>query len=204
MTYIRVNTPDVNSSIRILHAIPNAPNVDVYANGNLIVSNLSFSSISKYLELAPGTYELQLYRSGFYDTPLATSSVQLAPSVNYTVSAVTLNGIFLFKLRDAAIAVSPDSTYIRFMNLSKTAPLLNLNLPNGTQLFNSVEYLETTGYYTTSPGIYNFVVEISGGTVVNKNIKNLTLEGGKLYTIYVLGVFNGKPQLGSLFVEDER
>ena len=56
MTYIRLNTPDVNSSIRILHAVPNAPNIDVYANGSLISSDLSFSSISNYLNLSPGTY----------------------------------------------------------------------------------------------------------------------------------------------------
>ena len=204
MTYLRVNAPNVKSGFRVLHAVPNAPNVDVYANGSLLVSNLSFSSISTYLSLTPGTYELQIYRSGFYDTPLATQNVQLAPSANYTISVVTLGGLFLFKLRDAPIAVSPNSSYLRFMNLSQTAPLLNLNLPNGTQLFNSVEYLETTGYYTTSPGIYNFVVEFSGGTAVNKNLKDLTLEGGKLYTIYVIGVFDGKPPLGYLFVEDER
>ena len=204
MTYLRVNAPNVNSGFRVLHAVPNAPNVDVYANGSLLVSNLSFSSISTYLSLTPGTYELQIYRSGFYDTPLATQNVQLAPSANYTISVVTLGGLFLFKLRDAPIAVSPNSSYLRFMNLSQTAPLLNLNLPNGTQLFNSVEYLETTGYYTTSPGIYNFVVEFSGGTAVNKNLKDLKLEGGKLYTIYVIGVFDGKPPLGYLFVEDER
>ena len=204
MTYLRVNAPNVNSGFRVLHAVPNAPNVDVYANGSLLVSNLSFSSISTYLSLTPGTYELQIYRSGFYDTPLATQNVQLAPSANYTISVVTLGGLFLFKLRDASIATSTEYTYLRFMNLSQTAPLLNLNLPNGTQLFNSVEYLETTGYYTTSPGIYNFVVEFSGGTAVNKNLKDLTLEGGKLYTIYVIGVFDGKPPLGYLFVEDER
>lgn len=204
MTYIRLNTPDVNSSIRVLHAVPNAPNVDVYANGNLIVSNIAFSSISDYLNLSPGTYELQLYKAGFYDKPLLTQNVLLEPSANYTVCVVTLGNLYLFRLRDATIATSPDSAYLRFMNLSQSSPLLNLTLPNGTQLFPSVEYLETTGYYTTSPGIYNFKVEISGGTIVSKNIKNLSLDGGKLYTIYVLGIFNGKPPLGYLFVEDER
>lgn len=204
MAYLRINTRDVTSGFRVLHAVPNAPNVDVYANGSLLVSNLSFSSISTYLSLTPGSYELQIYKAGFYDTPLATQNVQLAPNSNYTISIVTLGGLFLFKLRDASIAVFPDSSYLRFMNLSQTAPLLNLNLPNGIQLFNSVEYLETTGYYTTSPGIYNFTVEASGGTAINKNIKNLTLEGGKLYTIYILGVFEGEPPLGYLFVEDRR
>lgn len=204
MTYLRVNAPDVNSSIRILHAVPNAPNVDVYTNGNLLLSNLSFSSISNYLTLAPGTYEIQLYKAGFYDTPLVTQSVELAPSANYTISVVTLGNLFLFKVRDASIATSSDTTYLRFMNISQSAPLLNLNLANGSELFTAVEYLETTSYYPTSPGIYNFIVESSTSSVISKNIKNLTLDGGKLYTIYILGVFNGKPPLGYLFVEDER
>ena len=205
MDLVRVPTPDINSSIRILHAVPKAPNVDVYANGNLLVKDLSFSSISNYLDLAPGTYEIPLYIAGFYDTPLITQNLQFAPSANYTISAVTLAGnLYLFKLRDAGISTQPDSAYLRFMNLSQNAPLLSLALPTGTQLFNEVEYLETTGYYTTSPGIYNFKVIISGANVVYKNIKNLTLEGGKLYTIYIIGIFNGDPQLGYLFVEDQR
>lgn len=204
MTYQRVNIPDNNSSFRILHAVPNAPNVDVYANGSLLISNLSFSSISNYLKLPSGSYELQVYKTGLYDTPLATQNIQLAPNANYTISVVTLGKLFLFKLRDASIATTPDSSYLRFMNLSQSAPLLNLKLPTGTQLFNSVEYLETTGYYITSPGIYNFKVDASGSTAISKNITNLTLDGGKLYTIYILGVFNGKPPLGYLFVEDER
>ena len=203
MELVNANTPDVNSSIRILHSLPKAPNVDVYANGNLIVKDLSFSSISNYLDLAPGTYEIQLYRAGFYDTPLVTQNIQLAPSANYTISIVTLGGkTTLFRLRDAGISTQPDISYLRFMNLSQTAPLLSLSLPNGTELFNEVEYLETTGYYATSPGIYNFEIIISGANVVSKNIKNLTLDGGKLYTIYIIGIFNGNPQLGYLFVED--
>lgn len=205
MGLVRATTPDINSSIRILHAVPNAPNVDVYANGNLIVKDLAFSSISNYLDLAPGTYQIQLYKSGFYDAPLITQNIQFAPSANYTISAVTLGGsLFLLRLRDAEISTQPDSTYLRFINLSQNAPLLTLSLPTGAQLFNEVEYLETTGYYATSPGIYNFKVIISGANAIYKNIKNLTLDGGKLYTIYIIGIFNGTPQLGYLFVQDQR
>ncbi len=205
MTYPRVDAPNVNTSIRMLHAIPTGPNVDVYANGNLIAKDLAFSSITNYLDLPPETYEIQVYRTGFYDVPLVSQNLQLAPSANYTISLVILGGrLFLFRLRDAGIAIDTESSYLRFMNLSQTAPLLTLELSDGTQLFNSVEYLETTGYYQTSSGIYNFTVVASGGAVLNKNIRNLTLDSGKLYTIYIIGIFNGNPPLGYLFVEDRR
>lgn len=203
MEFLKGVTPDINSDIRILHAIPNAPNVDVYANGTLIAKNLSFGSVSNYQTLPPDTYEFQLYRAGFYDTPLATQKVQLSPSANYTISVVTLSGnIFLFKLKDAALATSPNTSYLRFINLSKNAPLLSLELSNGTPLFSNVEYLETTGYYVTSPGIYNFRVAIAGSSTLYKNIRSLSLDDGKFNTVYILGLFNGEPQLGSLILDD--
>ena len=41
MTYIRLNTPDVNSSIRILHAVPNAPNIDSAKSSTKLFKNNS-------------------------------------------------------------------------------------------------------------------------------------------------------------------
>ena len=53
-----------------------------------------------------------------------------------------------------------------------------------------------------SPGIYNFEVLFASSDVTAKYIKNITLVGGKFYTIYILGVFNGKPVIGYLLTED--
>lgn len=205
MEFFRQNLPDINANIRVLHALPDAPNVDVYANGKIICTNLDFGSISDYIQLAADTYEFQIYRSGFYDTPLLTQNLQLSPGSNYTTSIVSLNGnIFFFKLRDASITSSITSSYLRFINLSESAPLLTLSLPNDISLFNSVEYLETTGYYPLSSGIYNFKVSFSSANIVAKNIKTVELDNGKLYTIYIIGKLTGKPPLGYLLVNDKK
>ena len=151
--------PRVETSIRILHAVPNAPNVDVYLNGSLITSNLAFGKISKYIQIPPEEYEFQLFRAGTYDKPLLSQNVQLIANANYTVSIVTLaNNLYLFRLKDDNVPVSKSQAFLRFINLSSNAPLLSLALPNGITLFNEAEYLETTGYYQLSPGIYNFEV----------------------------------------------
>ncbi|MCE9656364.1 DUF4397 domain-containing protein [Clostridium celatum] len=195
--------PRVNSNIRILHAVAKAPNIDLYVNGSLIVSNLAFGKISNYTLLTPGEYEFQIYKAGTYDTPILTQNVDLVPNANYTISIVTLsNNLFLFKLKDDNVPVIKTLAFLRFINLSPNAPLLSLSLPNGTVLFNGAEYLETTGYYQVSSGIYNFEVLLGSSEVTAKYIKNLTLDGNKFYTIYIIGLFNDKPPLGYLFVED--
>ena len=195
--------PRVETSVRILHAVPNAPNVDVYLNGSLLTSNLSFGKISKYSVFSPGEYEFQLFPTGTYDKPLLSQTVQLIANANYTVSIVTLsNDLYLFRLKDSNIPATKSQASLRFINLSSNAPLLSLALPNGVTLFNQAEYLETTGYYPLSAGIYNFEVLLGSSQVTTKFIKNITLDVSRFYTIYIIGLFNDKPPIGYLFVDD--
>ena len=195
--------PRVETSVRILHAVPNAPNVDVYLNGSLLTSNLAFGKISKYSVFSPGEYEFQLFPTGTYDQPLLSQTVQLIANANYTVSIVTLsNDLYLFRLKDSNIPATKSQASLRFINLSSNAPLLSLALPNGITLFNQAEYLETTGYYPLSAGIYNFEVLLGSSQVTTKFIKNITLDGGRFYSIYIIGVFNDKPPLGYLLFDD--
>ena len=195
--------PRIETSVRILHAVPNAPNVDIYLNGSLITRNLAIGKISKYMQISPGEYEFQLYPTGTYDKPLLSQNIQLISNSNYTVSIVTLaNNLFLFRLKDDNVPSSKSQSLLRFINLSSNAPLLSLALPNGVTLFNEAEYLETTGYYQLSPGIYNFEILLGSSQITTKYINNITLDGGKFYTIYIIGLFNDKPPLGYLFVDD--
>ena len=195
--------PPIEPSLRILHAVPNAPNVDVYLNGSLITSNLAFGKISKYSQLLSGEYEFQLFKAGTYVKPLLSQNIQLIANANYTVSIVTLsNNLYLFRLKDDNVPINKSKSFLRFINLSSNAPLLSLALPNGVTLFNEAEYLETTGYYQLSPGIYNFKVLLGSSQITTKYIKNITLDGGNFYTIYIIGLFNDKPPIGYLFVYD--
>lgn len=203
MEAFKHSLPRVDSYIRILHALPKAPNVDVYVNGSLIASNMAFGKISDYNRLTPGDYKIQLFTTGTYDKPLITQTIQLAPNASYTISVVSLsNSIYLFKLKDDNIPLTKDPAFLRFINLSYNAPLVSLALPNSDVLFNGAEYLETTGYYQLSSGIYNFQILFTTSKIPSKFIKNITLNSSNFYTIYLLGLFNDKPPLGYLLVTD--
>ncbi|MGL5086367.1 MAG: DUF4397 domain-containing protein, partial [Clostridium sp.] len=179
--------------------------VDVYANGELISNNLAFGKYTAYFTLNSGNYEIQLYPAGLYDKPIFTKAVTLLPRSASTISVITLNdGIDLFVLNDSTGNVSITNSFLRFINLSPTSPLLTLTLSNNSPLFSNVEYVETTGYYPLSPGIYNLRVVISSAQSISKFISELRLVNGQFNTIYVIGLFNDTPKLGYLVLTDGR
>ena len=137
------------------------------------------------------------------DTPLLSQDINTIHGSNYTISVVTLqDNLYLFRLKDDNVPSTKIYTFLRFINLSPNSPLLILSLPNNIELFNSVEYLETTGYYMLSSGIYNLQVTVASDQSITKYIKNISLYNGNFYTIYIIGLFNDTPQLGYLLTVD--
>lgn len=195
--------PRIKGTIRLLHAATDVGAIDIYSNGNPIAMNISFSNITKYEDIAPGNNEIQIYKAGTYDKPIYTETIDIIPNTISTICIVLLEStIQLLKLKDGSPAVQANESYLRFINLSPDSPLLSLSLPNGDTLFNGVEYLETTGYYPLSPGIYDFKVEATGATAFNKLIKSISLDGGFFHTLFIIGLFDGTPKVGSLFEKD--
>ena len=199
----RTAPPNVNSYIRILNAFPKGPNIDIYANGLLIANDIAFSKVSKYFSLVPNNYEIQIYKSGTYDKPLFSKKISLVGKQYYTACVSKLNNdIYLLTLKDGNLASQKTPSFLRFINLSPNSPLLSLSLPNNVTLFDDVEYLETTDYYKLSSGIYNFEVGFASDDNISKFLKNVILDNGKSYTLYIIGLFKDKPRVGSLLVQD--
>lgn len=201
----RENLPNLQSKIRFLHGAPSSQAVDVYLNGIIMGKDLSFSEITCYENISPGSHEIQLYKAGTYDKPLKTSKIDILPNTASTVNIITLGGeLDIFTLNDASSKDKLTSCFLRFIHLSPNAPLMSLSLPNDITLFGNVEYLETTGYYPLSPGIYDFKISFPSLSALYKFISNKKLENGKFYTIFIIGLLNNQPALGYLLVEDGR
>ena len=88
MSLFNRNAPVTDSNIRILHAVPTANPIDIYANGNLIASNVSFGKLTKYSAYQQVTTNSTLC-SGTYDTPLLSQDITTIHGSNYTISVVT-------------------------------------------------------------------------------------------------------------------
>lgn len=202
----RASLPNLTSQLRILHAAAGAPNIDIYANGKMIVDNLSFSDITNYITVEPDNYKIEVYESGKKDTPISSEDIVLLPQTYSTSSMVLDEGsLVTFTLIDGKATNNTTASNLRFINLSTDSNLISLKLPNGKTLFNDVEYLETTNYYELSAGNYDFILSIqeSSNYSINKIINNLSLASNKFYTLYIIGLLDGNPQIGYLLTTDK-
>lgn len=194
----------MKGKIRILHAAAGAQAVDIYVDGKITVSNLNFSEITKYQEITPGKHEFKIFPAGKSTTPLFVDTYEIIPNEIITMSAVLLEStLTLFALKDNAPKGTNTLSFLRFINFSPNAPLLTLSLPEGDILFNGVEYLETTGFYPLSAGLYNFVMTATNDASFKKFINNIELEEGSDHTIFIIGLVDDKPRLGFIITDDK-
>jgi Domain of unknown function (DUF4397) len=200
----RNNLPEVKSKIRFLNASPLNIGIQIYVDENLIAESMNFSDITEYTMISPGIHTIKVYLKENTEKPTLEKMIDIAPNSNYTVSIVDVrDALDNLILKDGGEDKVKINSHLRFINLSKNAPLMSLSLLNDIVLFDDVEYLETTNYYDLSSAIYNFKITFLDNTIIAKTISNKLLENGKFYTIYVLGLFNGNPPMGYLMVEDQ-
>jgi hypothetical protein len=195
---------DSNSaSIRVLHASPKSPNIDVYFNNKRIVENLAYAKVSKYLMITPGNNNIRVYRAGRTDRPLIDINVNISESSKFTVAVIgTFPNISLNPISDPMEAQMTTKSCIRFIHLSPNVPAIDITLSNGTKLFNNIKYKDVTDYITLDPGKYNIQIKESGSNKIILTIPNVDLIKYKCYSIYVAGLLRGTPPLSAITVLD--
>ena len=73
--------------VRVVHASPDAPNVDVWVDGETVLTDVPFTAVSDYLALPAGTYNVQVTATG--DTnPVIEADLTLEAGQNYTAIAM--------------------------------------------------------------------------------------------------------------------
>jgi len=191
--------------IRILHAVPDAPNVDVYANNKLIAENLNYKQFTAYMPIPQGTYEISLYVAGSTNSPIIINSINIDIDTRTTVAVVgTLCTISFLAIPDyvRTIPVNLNEADIRFIHLSPNAPTVDITLPNGSIIFENVSFKELTIYKTVPASKYTLQVRVAGTSTVALTIPDLLFESKNVYTIYVIGFLDGTPELEALFILD--
>lgn len=193
-----------NSYIRVLHASPNAPPVDIYANGVMIAKNLAYRQLTDYLSVPPGTYNIEVYPTGQKINPVIDTDFNIPCNSAYTVAAIGyLDDISLMPIREVYMPqINRDKSYVRFIHLSPNAPAVDVTLPDGTMLFENVSYKEHTKYLEVDPGNYKIQVKPAGSDQPVLTIPNATINPGMIYSVYAVGLVGEDPPLEALLYTD--
>ena len=170
-----------SSLVRVFHAAPQAPNVDVYVNDQMVFSNLAFGDFTRYVYLDEGEYNVSVYLAGQKDRPVINQMVDVPSQQIFTIAATgNLDNLGLLVIPDK-VSKSPSQNYssVRVIHLSPNAPGVDT-------LFEDISFGEGTDYVDLNPGTYNVNVVLNTDKSVVLPLK-VTLNPDKIYTIYIIG-----------------
>lgn len=132
----------VQAMLRIVHASPDAPAVDIYPNGAVIplATSLAYGQSTDYIEVPGGTYKLDLRAAGASpnDPPAYTSpDIDLTGDRGYTAIAAGLlassdnaDSFRILPLEEDFAAASAGTLRLRVVHAGVDAPTVGLDVGN--------------------------------------------------------------------------
>lgn len=185
----KLDLPDATARLRVVHASPDAPAVDVLVNDVLTLEDVPFPADSGYLTVAPATYNLKVNAANT-STTVIDEPATLAAGKAYTVLAVdTLADIEALVLEDNRTPVAGKAR-IRVIHASPDAP--NVDVKTGsTTLLGNVAF-KASGTIEVDAGSYPIDLAVAGTSTVAYS-ETLTVEAGKVYTVVAVGLAGATP-----------
>lgn len=188
--------------VRVIHASPDAPAVDVYADGNKVLSNVPFKGSSDYLSVPAGPHNFTVFATGANpasDTAVIDADATLAAGKDYTIAAVgKVADIKPAVFEDNNAAPAAGKAHVRVIHASPDAPAVDVAVKGGPVVFSNLAFPNGAGPSPVDAGTYDLEVRAAGTTTVALPINGVQLQAGKIYTVLAVGLLNGTPALEAL------
>ncbi len=173
----QLRATDGSARIRVVHASPDAPAVDIYANGALLVPGLSYQEATAYVEVPAGTYDVDIRAAGAAPSSAPVFSVPgltLTSNTDFTALAAGFLGssdpadtFRVLALVDDFGTVSPDTYNVRVVHASADAPTVDVDVNNdGSSEIPALARFADTGTAPVAlPAETSLQVGIAGGAL---------------------------------------
>lgn len=192
--------------VRVIHAVPGAAGVDVFADDTKVFTNVAYKSVTPYKELSDDRHTFKIRPAG-KDTvePLAENSEGLSGGKHYTVVAMAdAAGKPTLYVYNDNITPTSGKAEVRVIHAAADAGEVDVYAKEGDKkLFGGVNALKETSYTSVDPMTATIEVRPEGKTNSVLTLPNAKFEAGKYYTIVVTGKAKGTPKLEAVVVEDQ-
>lgn len=181
------------AKVLVTHASPDAPGVDLLMDDTKVNSSaLNFPGNTGYLEVESGSRNIKVNVSGT-PTTVINATLTLDKDMNYSVFAVdSVSKISAVVLTDDLSAPASGKAHVRFVHLSPNAPAVDIAVASsGAVVFGNKSFKEATAFTPLDAGTYNLDVRVAGTTTVALVLPAITLQAGKIYTVFAKGFLGG-------------
>ncbi|NPU94789.1 MAG: DUF4397 domain-containing protein [Gammaproteobacteria bacterium] len=186
--------------LRVFHAVADAPNVNVLANGNAILTNVPYGAASALLGVNPATYNVQVdgILPGGTTTVIGPAGIPLGDADITNVLAVnTLAAIEPLVVTVPDATIGANSVRLTVVHGAVAAPAVDVHVTAPADLLGepvgSFVFRETLGPVTVPTGSYRVRVTLAGteNVVFDTGAGGLTLSGGS--DLFLAAIANTGP-----------
>jgi hypothetical protein len=180
------------AKLRVVHASPDAPAVDVYVNGELTLENVAFKGNSGYLDVPAGTHNVEVFANGSEYAEgegVLQADLTVEAGKAYTVAAANLVDALEFVVAEDSMEVSEGKAKVRVGHLSPDAPAVDVGLIGGDALFSGAEFPGITDYAELDAGTYDLEIRLPDGTQVLP-LEGTELAAGTVYSVFAVNNAN--------------
>jgi hypothetical protein len=180
---------DGDAHVRVLHASPDAPAVDVWLDGTIVdaLTNVPFSTISDYLPVPAGSHQVQVFATGTDSSPVIDTTVDLAADTAYTVAATNVVASIEAQILTDDPSPTADSAQIRVVHFSADAPAVDVAPDGGDPIVSDLAYPNASGYLDVPADEYDLEVRAAGTSDVALQLDPVTVEAGNAYSVFAIG-----------------
>jgi hypothetical protein len=193
-----------DARIRVLHASPDAPAVDIYINDSMVdgLQNVPFGVISDYMAVPADTYNVKVYATGTTTDPVIDADVTVDAGMSYTIAAIDEVANIGAEVLVDDPAMDYDNAQVRVVHFSPDAPAVDVAPDGEDAVFSNLAFPDNTGYAALPAGTYDLEVRVAGESTVALDLDPLTLEAGTAYSVFAIGFAAGEPPLQVLVAVD--
>ena len=201
VTLARQETPSVagvpDPTVRVVHASPDAPAINVLVDGQPLVEGIAFGSASEYAALSPGDHQIQVVPTDG-GAPIID---QTATFDGWTSNILAIVGQMAnIQLQTNAVDITETEAgqaRWRIINAVPDAPSISVGVP-GTEeaMVDGVQFPNASDYQNVNPGTYELEIRNADSGQTLLAAPGIQVDAGQVYDLFALGqVATGNVQL---------
>lgn len=205
-----VTAPGTTAQLRVVHASPDAPNVDVLVDNASVLTNVAYKAASDYLPVPSGSRNLKVRAAGT-TTVVIDQDATLTQRTYYTVLATgRVASIAPLVLTDDQTSPASGNVRLRLVHASPTAGNVDIyvteptaEIDTATPTLTNVAFRAVSSYLEVPAGTYRVRITPAGTKTVAIDVNNVTLAAGQVRTAVAVDATGGGAPLSAILLGDK-
>ncbi len=177
-----------SAQLRLAHAIPGAPGVDVYTDGQLTASNLAFGESTTYAQVSAGDHQITVTAAGS-NSPLWQQNISAPDGSALTLVAASSGTPSFLVFPDDLNPLPLGKARLTALHAIPGAPAVDLLLTDGRLVIPGLQFGQPSATLDVPTFVYDFAVVPAGGrpSAALLTANGVALASGASYMLVVYG-----------------